>query len=877
MGSQEGSKAGGLGAGPGLGQLGLRLALGAVLVLGALMLVQQRGERERAARAVLPLSSGTIRLSELRGRVEILRDARGIPHVLAAAEREGWFGLGFAHAQDRLAQMIWLRRSARGRRAEVAGAAFLPADRLARLLAIGSAADAAAAQLPASSRAVLEAYSAGINARLARIQRGTADPPRALVEPVAGVEPWRPADSLALGKLLSWCMGGTLETTLVLDDLIRRLDSVPARPFFPGGASVDFGISPYFQMSRPRPESEAVGALPDELQPTRDLCRGIGLPTGGAWVVDGRASQSGAPLLVADWQLEPTVPALFYEARLAAGTIEVAGVTIPGSPIVWAGRNRTLAWAGVPADAPVSDLFIETLRPDRGLYQNGSLWVPIEETQEILRWKDARGVLQESPMRIRSTRHGPLIDSLWEPSASQAKVAAGDSAAGAPGGGTGGGPDGGTDGGAVAGSAGDPGRGARGGRPPLALAWTGARAGDGLSSMLALLTATDTRSVEEALRTHHEPVLAVVFANRAGEGGVQIAGWLPRRPLPTGLVPVQGRLRSFDWVDPVALESLPRERLGVGTARWLLAVDQPWPAPGGLDQMEWLWRTGDRAARLESELARLTAERRIDLRTAAELLGDERVQNAPAVVAAILDLARRAGPLPLEAREIARLLARWDGSMATDSVAAAAYHLVLERLLQGLLEAPLGPRLFERFVQAPHVRPQDAVSRLVLRAAELRRPGGWTDEQAVARAARASLRAAWVALNHRLGPSRDRWVWGRLHRLRFQPVGPQRPLPDPLGRAIAASGNGETLELAAHRPGVSFDVERMSVYRIAMDLAAPDRLLSALVPGQSEHPGHDHFDDGLARARSARLSLFPTSRLVIEEESGERLVLEPAL
>ncbi len=171
------------------------------------------------------------------------------------------------------------------------------------------------------------------------------------------------------------------------------------------------------------------------------------------------------------------------------------------------------------------------------------------------------------------------------------------------------------------------------------------------------------------------------------------------------------------------------------------------------------------------------------------------------------------------------------------------------------------------------------MARLVLRAAELRRPGGWTDEQAVARAARTSLRAAWVALNHRLGPSRDRWVWGRLHRLRYQPLGPVRSLslPDPLGRAIAAAGNGETLELAAHRPGVSFDVERMSVYRIAMDLAAPDRLLSALVPGQSEHPGHRHFDDGLVRGSSARLSLFPTSRLVIEEESGDLLVLEPAL
>ncbi|HKK51638.1 MAG TPA: penicillin acylase family protein, partial [Myxococcota bacterium] len=95
-------------------------------------------------------------------------------------------------------------------------------------------------------------------------------------------------------------------------------------------------------------------------------------------------------------------------------------------------------------------------------------------------------------------------------------------------------------------------------------------------------------------------------------------------------------------------------------------------------------------------------------------------------------------------------------------------------------------------------------------------------------------------------------------------------------RAFAIAGNGETLDLARHRAGISFDVEHASLYRIAMDLAASDRLLSVLAPGQSEHPGHRHFDDGLMRWRSARLSLFPTSRLVIEEESPERLVLEPA-
>jgi acyl-homoserine lactone acylase PvdQ len=93
---------------------------------------------------------------------------------------------------------------------------------------------------------------------------------------------------------------------------------------------------------------------------------------------------------------------------------------------------------------------------------------------------------------------------------------------------------------------------------------------------------------------------------------------------------------------------------------------------------------------------------------------------------------------------------------------------------------------------------------------------------------------------------------------------------------VSAAGSAQTLAFARHRPGLSFDVERAGLYRVAMDLAASDRFLSALAPGQSEHPGHPHFSDGIGRWGSSRLSLFTTSRLVVEQESAERLVLEPA-
>jgi acyl-homoserine lactone acylase PvdQ len=308
----------------------------------------------------------------------------------------------------------------------------------------------------------------------------------------------------------------------------------------------------------------------------------------------------------------------------------------------------------------------------------------------------------------------------------------------------------------------------------------------------------------------------------------------------------------------------------------VIAADQSWPERRGLDQLEWLWRPGNRAARLEEALLALSREGKIDLRMASDLLTDDLAPRAPRVVAAVLGLARRAGPLPREASEIASLLERWDGSMAAESSGAATYHLVLEHLLETLLREPFGDALFDRYLEAPHVRPQIAIENLVLRAAKLRRPGGWTDEARVSEAARTSLRRAWVSLNHRLGPTRARWTWGGLHTLKYDYLGPGKPLVGPLAVARPASGNGQTMLFSSYRPGVTFEAEQAGMIRMALDLASPDHLLSALSPGQSEHPGHRHFLDGAARWSSQRLSLFATRRLVIEEEGAERLLLEPS-
>ena len=840
------------------------VAVALVLVAAVLWLGVRRLGDEQAARRSFALESGTLPLAGLAAPVEVLRDARGIPHMEAVRERDAWVALGFIHAQDRLAQMLWLRRLARGRTAEVVGESGLVADRMARTLGLAMHAEAQVDRLDAGVREVLRAYSQGVNGRLQRIRTRQVGAPLGLASTGETFDDWSPADSLAVVKLIAWSSGNLLETGIVLDDLIERLGSVLARPFKPTGVGVQ-GVEIPSEMPLPSVVRRARELSRRELSaPSRDLTSAAAIRGGSAWVLAGRYTKSGAPILVADLHLAPTAPSLVYEIHLRGAGVDVAGATIPGVPVVWAGRNLHVAWAATPARAVTADLYKETIRPEEGLYQNGTLWVPLAERREVIRVRTASGLLREEEIVIRSTRHGPLIGDLLRPAARAIPRRATAAVAGR------------TPGLPVT------------QREPLALAWSGAIPGDGIGALLAVARARDADQLVHALRRHHEPVMAVVYADDKGRAGVQLAGWLPRRSLPSGLVPVPGRLRLFDWREPIEFSALPAVRIADQRSGSVSRDPRPWviAADGSLDDgltaasIEWLWRTGERSRRLAERLESLTAPGagKVDLRTAAALQIDVMGSVSREVIPALLRLGQVGGSLRPEAREIAQLLGRWDGEMGADSRGAAAYHVLMEHLVEELFREPFGEDLYFRYLALPGVRPAAVVSALLLSADRLAARGGWTDLERVSEAVRSSLRRTWFSLSYRLGPGRDGWAWGRLHRLVFRPFARSGGAGDAgFGklRPVAVGGDGTTLGATAYEYTRPYRVSEAATYRLAVDLAAPDRMLSSLAPGQSEHPQHPHFADGFERWLAGRPSLLLTSRLLVEEESSERLLLEP--
>ncbi|MGH9140348.1 MAG: penicillin acylase family protein, partial [Vicinamibacterales bacterium] len=185
-------------------------------------------------RRSLPQVDGTTTVAGLSAPVEIVRDADAIPHIIASNKLDGLFGLGYAHAQDRLWEMEFQRRIGHGRLSEVLGAATLPQDRFLRTVGFGRAARAAWASTPEWAKQQVNAYVAGVNAFIST-HHGAGLPPEFTLlrfEP----KPWTPVDVVVWVKMMAWDLSGNYSFELLRHDLVRAVGEARMAQLMPAYA-----------------------------------------------------------------------------------------------------------------------------------------------------------------------------------------------------------------------------------------------------------------------------------------------------------------------------------------------------------------------------------------------------------------------------------------------------------------------------------------------------------------------------------------------------------------------------------------------------------------------------------------------------------------
>ncbi len=379
----------------------LRLFTGlVVLALAAGFLVYWLASRS------LPDYNATHEVAGLTAPVEIVRDNADVPHVFGASDDDVFFGLGFAHAQDRLWQMVMLRRTAQGRLSEIFGERTVRTDELLRRLDLYNLAVKSVDAQDEPTKAALRAYAAGVNAWLAEVNEGALG--RGAPEFFwfsNRIAPWQPADSLAVVKLMALQLSGQLSeevlyarTSLLLpEERVRDIlpdvpgDGIAALPEY---ASLFPGLPRYAQAG-PAPEDAFLPV------PRRGLAG-----ASNAWAAAPNRSATGSTLLANDPHLGFSAPSIWYLARLELSTGGVIGGTIPGVPAITLGRSQDFGWGLTSSYLDDQDLYIEKLNPDdptEVLTPEG--YKPMKTRPSIIEVKDAAPIT----ITLQWTENGPVL------------------------------------------------------------------------------------------------------------------------------------------------------------------------------------------------------------------------------------------------------------------------------------------------------------------------------------------------------------------------------------------------------------------------------------------------------------------------------------
>ncbi|SFA88596.1 penicillin amidase [Poseidonocella pacifica] len=347
-------------------------------------------------------------VSGLAAPLEIVRDTANVPHIFGENDRDVFFGLGYAHAQDRLWQMMTMRRTAQGRLSELFGPETLEIDTFLRRLDLYGLAVQSVAVQDEKTLNLLKSYSDGVNARLAQINEealGRGAPEFFLFS--TEIAPWTPADSLAVLKLMALQLSGQMHQEVIRARISLVLPEERVRDVLPDAPGTGLTELPEYAALFPGEDLPRFAQHTNEARhPLMPLApRGLG-GASNVWAASPSRSAAGGTLLANDPHLGFTAPSTWYLARLELATGGVIGGTIPGLPVILTGRSADLGWGLTTTYLDDQDIFIEKLNPDNpDEYLTPKGYRPFRTRASIVQVKDAEPVT----LTLRWTENGPVL------------------------------------------------------------------------------------------------------------------------------------------------------------------------------------------------------------------------------------------------------------------------------------------------------------------------------------------------------------------------------------------------------------------------------------------------------------------------------------
>jgi penicillin G amidase len=294
--------------------------------------------------------------------VVIDRDDFGIPHIQADSLTDGVLAQGFVQAQDRFWQMEYRRRVANGTLAEVLGENAVSIDTAVRTWGIGEAAQIAYNNLSADSKAIVDAYTEGVNAYLANAEELPTEFTTLGYQP----EWWQPTDTIAIAQLQNYLVGTTDGGELTRLELLTQ-GVTPERiaELLPNDGEGETTILKTEEVA----QQEYTTATPDAetITETEQLETAIledlaslfpDIEESNNWVVSGEHTTTGEPFLANDPHLDLENPSAWYQSEISSPELQVIGASLPGIPGIQVGRNENIAWGQTSTQVDTEDFYL---------------------------------------------------------------------------------------------------------------------------------------------------------------------------------------------------------------------------------------------------------------------------------------------------------------------------------------------------------------------------------------------------------------------------------------------------------------------------------------------------------------------------------------
>jgi penicillin amidase len=877
-------------------------------------------------RASFPQTAGSITLKGLSGPVDVKRDGYGIPQIYADSDADLFMAQGYVQAQDRFYEMDVRRHMTSGRLSEMFGKGQVKNDEFLRTLGWDRVAkEEYDKTLSASTKKYLQAYAKGVNAYL----QGKDGKEISLEYAALGFEndykpgAWTPVDSVAWLKAMAWDLRGNMQDEIDRALMTSRLgpkqiaDLYPQYPYSRNQAIVQQGqydeLTGTFEGSGGTSGAEtstsgtggtggtgtgtssstAGSALQSQLTGLQDILDDVPTAVGvngngigsNSWVVSGKYTITGKPLLANDPHLSASLPSVWYQMGLHCRTVsstcqyDVSGYTFAGMPGVIIGHNQDIAWGMTNSGVDVTDLYLEKLSGDGYLY-DGKV-KPFTTREETI--KVAGG--ESKKIVVRETNNGPLLSDRDDELVKVGKKAAVGTSA----------PD-------------------RGDGYGIALRWTALDPGTSMDAVFAMDRATDWNGFREAAALFDVPSQNLVYADTEDNIGYTLPGKIPTRAKDTtGYIPSPGWDSKYEWTGYIKRDQLPYEynpeRGYIVAANQAVIDKDKYPYTLTTD-----WGYGTRSQRITDLIeSKIKGGGKISTDDMRQMQLDNSSEIAKLLVPKLLKI-NLADP---EVREAQELLEGWDYTQDADSAAAAYFNAVWRNILKLAFGNKL-PKELRVEGQCLWVDPVNTtapvdetgkVHECGQRDPDQAQPDGgdrwfevvrnlmndeksdwWTTPGSGNRLGavknrdklfdRAMVDARWE-LTAKLGKDIDTWSWGRLHRLflKNQTLGTDGPgfLQYMLNRGPWKLSGGEgAVNATGWNAAGGYGVVWVPSMRMVVNLDDLDKSKWINLTGASGHAYSAHYIDQTGKWVKGELLDWSFSSKAVDDETSDTLELKPS-